>query len=80
MNILHELSCLLFQDSETVDNKDPEYQKSKCLEGRILEQLPEDLRGKLIDVQTEIEYQALLRCFLYGLQVGLAASNLGQGG
>lgn len=78
MDILFELSSLLSQDAESLNNKDPEYQKLKHLESQILEQIPEPLRGKLIDVQTEIQYQTLLNCFLYGLQVGFAASRLGQ--
>lgn len=77
VDILYELSRLFFQDAETIDGKDPEYRNLKRLEGRLFEQIPEDLRGKLIDVQTEIDYHNLLNYFLYGLQVGFAASKLG---
>lgn len=80
MDILYELSYLFFQDSETLDNKDPEYKKLKHLEGKLFEQIPEELRGKICDLQTEIEYRNLLDCFLYGLQVGFAAAKLGQCG
>lgn len=80
MDILYELSRLLFQDAETIDDKDAEYKNLKLLEGRLFEQIPEDLRGKLIDTQTQIDYHTQLNCFLYGLQVGYAASKLGQCG
>ena len=72
MDILCELSCLFFRDSETLDNKGPE--------GQLLEQVPEELRGKLIEVQTEIAYRNFLTCFLCGLRLGFAAPDLGQGG
>ena len=78
MDILYELSYLFYQNAQTLDNKDLEYKNLKNMEGRLFEQIPEDLRGKLIDVQEEIEYHSLLNCFLCGIQVGLAVSNPGQ--
>ena len=80
MDILFELSYLFNQDAQSLGNKDKEYKDLKSIEGQLLEQIPEDLRGKLIDVQTEISYHNLLNCFLYGLQVGFAALELGQCG
>jgi hypothetical protein len=80
MDILFELSYLFNQDAQSLGNKDKEYKDLKSIEGQLLEQIPEDLRGKLIDVQTEIAYHNLLNCFLYGLQVGFAALELGQCG
>lgn len=80
MDILYELSYLFFENAESLENKPPEYRNLKEIEGKLLGQLPEELRGKLIDIQAEIAYRNLLHCFLYGLQVGYAASNLGQCG
>ena len=84
MDILSKLSTLLFQDISNLNDKAPEYvvlhRKSAKILDTLLEQIPEDLRGKLIDVQTEIAYHNLLNCFLYGLQVGFAALELGQCG
>ena len=80
MDILYQLSRLLFEDAESLDGKDPEYQNLKRIEGQLFEQIPEDLRGKLIDTQTEIAYHTLLNYFLYGLQVGFATLELGQYG
>ena len=56
MDILFELSYLFNQDAQSLGNKDKEYKDLKSIEGQLLEQIPEDLRGKLIDVQTEISY------------------------
>ncbi len=76
MDILYQLSNLFYQDAEDLQDKDPEYQNLRRLEGRFFEQVPEELREKIYDVQTEIEYHALLRSFLYGLRVGFAAAEL----
>lgn len=76
MEILYELSRLLFEDAETLNGKSQEYRDLKRLEGQLMEKIPVELRGKLTDVQSEIEYKTLLDCFLYGIQVGVAASNL----
>ncbi len=80
MDILYELSYLFFQDAENLQDKDPEYKNLKSLESKLFEEIPEELRGKICDAQTEIEYETLLNSFLYGLQVGFAASKLGQCG
>ncbi len=82
MDILYELSYLFFQDSENLDNKDPEYKKLKKLEGQLLELVSraagEELKTKLIDIQVEIAYHNLLQYFLCGLRLGFAVSNPGQ--
>lgn len=82
MDILYELSYLFFQDSESLDDKDPEYRSLKRLEGELLGLISkaagEELKGKLLDVQVEIAYHNLLQYFLCGLRLGFAASNLGQ--
>ena len=79
MDILFQLSDLLFQDTEELINKDLEYRNLKRTEGRLMEQLPVELQGKLLEVQMELGYHDLLRCFLQGIRVGIAASELGQG-
>ena len=82
MDILYELSYLFYQDAENLKGKDPEYRNLKSIEGQLLEQVAklagEELRGKLIDAQTEIAYRNFLNCFLCGLRTGFAVSDLGQ--
>lgn len=82
MDILYELSYLLFQDTENLSGKSRAYRTLRSIEGRLLEELTEkageDLVEKLIDIRTETAYHDLLRCFLYGLQLGRAVSELGQ--
>ena len=80
MKLLFDLSQLLYEDAETLTHKAPEYTHLKSLEGRLFENVPEELRTKLIDVQSEIKCHTLLNCFLYGVQLGFAASQLGQSG
>lgn len=84
MDILYELSYLFFQDSESLDNKDPDYRNLKQLESQLLELIAtaagQELRDKLTDVQVEIAYHNLLQYFLCGLRLGFAASDPGQGG
>ncbi len=81
MDFLYNLSDLLFQDISNLSNRSPEYVSLHRTKARILDQLSEkageELVAKLIDIQAEADYHDLLRCFLYGLQVGSAASHLG---
>ena len=83
MDILSKLSTLLFQDISNLNDKAPEYvvlhRKSAKILDTLSETAGEDFAGNLLEVQTEIDHQDLLRCFLYGLQVGFTASKLGQG-
>ena len=47
MDILYQLSNLFYQDAEDLQDKDPEYQNLRRLEGRLFEQVPEELREKI---------------------------------
>jgi len=84
MDILNALSNLLMQDAASLEDKAPEYRQCQRAFGHIQtlisEKAGEELMGKLIDIQGDIDQQDFLRCFLYGVRVGMAASDLGQGG
>ena len=76
MDILYELAYLLCQDGTDLKNRDPDYVALRNLEARHFDQIASALgqeeADKLIDIQEDIELIDKLRCFLYGLRLGIA--------
>lgn len=76
MDILYEISQLLYEDSSNLENRDPNYVALRNLEARHFDQIASALgqeeMDKLIDIQEELELIDKLRCFLYGLRLGIA--------
>ena len=76
MDILYEISQLLYEDSSNLENRNPNYVALRNLEARHFDQIASALgqeeTDKLIDIQEEIELIDKLRCFLYGLRLGIA--------
>ena len=81
MDFTSKLSDLLFQDIMDLKDKPPDYvalhRRSAKLIDRLSEKGGEDLVGEMLEVRSEIDHYDLLRCFLYGLQVGSAVSHPG---
>ncbi len=84
MDFISKLSDLLFQDIMDLKGQPPEYvalhRRSAQLIDQISEKSGEELVGKMLEVRSEIDHYDFLRCFLYGLQTGFAASDPGQSG
>ncbi len=76
MDILLEISQLLYEDSANLKNRDRDYINLCHVEGSILERitaaLGQEETDKLISVQYERGEIDRLRCFLYGLRLGIA--------
>ena len=76
MDILYEISQLLYEDASDLRNRDPDYVALCQIEGdhleRITAALGQEETDKLIGVQTERAEIDKLRCFLYGLRLGVA--------
>lgn len=83
MDILAELSDLLYQDISDLRDKSPQYRELTRVENSLLAKIEaqagEDLKTKLLDVQGERAALDYLSCFLHGLRLGVQLLGL-QGG
>lgn len=76
MDILYEISQLLYEDSSNLEGRSPDYVALCQIEAghfeRIAETLGQEEADKLIEVQEERSQIDKLRCFLFGLRLGVA--------
>lgn len=76
MDILYEISQLLYEDASNLNHRDPDYVHLCRIEAdlfeHVTEALGEEATGKIHDVQNERSEIDRLRCFLYGLRLGIA--------
>ena len=80
MDIIYEISYLLTEGIDNLQQTDMEYRKTRQLENRILEQLNEAVGKDMVERLTDVQAERLLvdqfHAFLCGLRLGVALLDL----